>query len=112
MQQHLKLFRMPLSQGVGFSGLFNNRVWQDPLLHSHMARDRIYSSHPARVTQTDVSIVGVLLTLFENALNPDNKLRAKAPIPTIESRARNRLFRSSEGGSISPPLQSFLMAHQ
>jgi hypothetical protein len=56
--------------------------------------------------------MGVLLTLLENALSPDSKLRAKAPIPTIETRARNRLFKSSESGSISPPLQSFLMAHQ
>jgi hypothetical protein len=77
-----------------------------------MAQGRIYSIHPARATQTDVSIVGVLLTLLENALIPDSKLRAKAPIPTIETRARNRLFRSSEGGSISSTLQSFLMAHQ
>jgi hypothetical protein len=68
---------MPLSQGVGFSGSLTNRVWQDPLLHSQMAQGQIYSSHPARVTQTDVSIVGVLLTLLENAVSPDSKLRAK-----------------------------------
>jgi hypothetical protein len=110
--QHLKLFRMPLSQGVGFSGLLSNRVWQDPLLHSQMAQGWIFSSHPARATQTDVSVVGVLLTLLENALSLDSKHRAKTPIPIIETRARNRLFRSSEGRSISPPLQSFLMAHQ
>jgi hypothetical protein len=76
-----------------------------------MVQGRILSSHPARVTQTNVSIVGVLLTLFEIALSPDSKLGPKAPIPTIETRARNRLFKSSEGGSISPPWQSFLMVH-
>jgi hypothetical protein len=46
VMQHLKLFRMLLSQGVGFSGPLSNRVWQDPLLHSQMAQGRIYSSHP------------------------------------------------------------------
>jgi hypothetical protein len=96
------IIRPPKQQGV---------AWQDPLLHSQMVQDRIYSSHPARVTPTDVSIVGVLLTLFEIAPGPDSKLRAKAPTPTTETRARSRLFRSSVGGSISPPLQSFPMAH-
>jgi hypothetical protein len=110
--QHLKLFRMPLSEGVRFLGPLSNRVWQDPQLHSQMAQGRIYSSHLARVTKTDVSIMGVLLTLLENALSPDSNLRAKAPIPTTETRARNRLFRLSKGGLISPLLQSFLMAHQ
>jgi hypothetical protein len=56
--------------------------------------------------------MGLLLTLFEIALRPNNKLRAKAPIPTTETRARNRIFKSSEGRSISPPSQNFLMAHQ
>jgi hypothetical protein len=75
--QHLKLFRMPLSQGIGFLGPLSNKVWQDLLLHSQMVQGRIYNSHPTRVTQTDVSIVGVLLTLLENAVSPDSKLRAK-----------------------------------
>jgi hypothetical protein len=110
--QHLKLFRMPLNQSVGFSGPLSNRVWQSPLFHSQMVQGWIYSSHPAQVRKTNVSIVGVLLTLLKNTLSPESKLRAKAPIPTIETKARNRLLRSSEGGSISPPLQSFLMAHQ
>jgi hypothetical protein len=77
-----------------------------------MVQGRIHSSHPTRVTQTDASIVEVLLTLFEIALSPDSKLKAKAPVPTTKTKARSRLFRSSMGGLISPPWQNFLMAYQ
>jgi hypothetical protein len=59
--------------------------------------------HPfVLATQIVALIVGVLSTLLENAPRPDSQIRAKALTRTIRTKERERLFRSSKGGLISP----------
>jgi len=107
-----KLFVRPLSQGVGYLGPHSSRAPHIPLLLSRMAQGRMLYHLFVQAMQIVASIVGVPLTLLENAPGPGRQIKAKALTRTTRTKARGRLFRSSKGGSISPLLQNSRKKHQ
>jgi len=95
---------MPLSKGNGFSGLHISNKSHIPLFLSWLAQGRLLNNQFVQAMQNVALFVGILLTLLEAAPRPDSQIMAKALTRIIRTKARDRLFRSSEGRLILPLL--------
>src|SRR5579859_4738588 len=108
-----RLFREPLSQGVGLSGHHSSQELFVLLFLSRMAQGLTFSSSPlVLATQIVASFVAAPITLPVNAPRPGRRVKGKAQAKTTRTRARGKLFKSDKGELTSLPSLSSRKVHR